>query len=258
MVQEIGPQGFYRCVVTEILYPGSRMVVNYAQDELRLISVQARKGKGWGYLDHRGLEALSQAWQLPVCSKFSFATQDEIKNFLSNTPNFEGFVLHWPRTGFRLKLKSEEYCREHRLVSNIHPNRIQESLKSNLKENGLERWREILNDLLMQWPEEVRPPYEQAIAMLLDETHSTLCNVASICKEMHSIYDDSQNDFMKKCALHINKPQYQKEFDNVAGYHHFAITRSLALSQLSRAQIPSLDGKLLLKVWSSVRERCKF
>lgn len=45
-----------------------------------------------------------------------------------NVPNAEGYVLTYPSTGLKVKVKFEEYCRLHRILTGLNPRSIWEML----------------------------------------------------------------------------------------------------------------------------------
>lgn len=110
----------------EIIYPENRIVVDYGGYEgLKLLAVMAQDGK-----DVPGSE-----WTTDHGMDFDNAkTYDGITDFatVNSDPQFqdqEGFVVRWA-SGFRAKVKAEEYKRLHRLITQCSTRTIWELLRA--------------------------------------------------------------------------------------------------------------------------------
>lgn len=107
----------------EIVYPENRIVVDYGATKAAfLLAVQTA-------------DAMSQ-WNLFYgCQRFRKASRfDGLKDFstINSAPQFagqEGFVIVW-ESGFRAKVKLEEYKRLHRLITQCSTRTIWELLRS--------------------------------------------------------------------------------------------------------------------------------
>lgn len=109
----------------EILYPGNRIVVDYAGlDDLVLLgAVDLLTGVSVPLAD------AAVGWPGPVVTTHPVRTL-AAACALPAQPNSEGFVLHFVATDLRVKLKHEEYVRLHRLVTDVSERRIWEALSS--------------------------------------------------------------------------------------------------------------------------------
>jgi len=109
--------------LVEIVYPGNRIVVDYRDtSEPFLLSVMSPDGVDlWNLFDNT--------------TRFRKAKRyDSLKDFsqINSSPEFtggEGFVVQWA-SGFRTKLKLEEYKRLHRLITQCSTRTIWEMLRS--------------------------------------------------------------------------------------------------------------------------------
>lgn len=163
--------GLYRSVITEIIYPGSRMVLNYGDArKLVVTGVQVRDGLGdYRFMDHSELQMFGHTYGFEVVKIYTFADFAELRLMMKDMTDQEGFVLHWPYSGgFRLKLKCEWYLHLHRTISNIHPNRIEEAFRLHdlRASTDFEDFMHSANVCVMNFPEEFREPYDQALALL--------------------------------------------------------------------------------------------
>jgi putative RNA ligase len=101
-------------VVVEIIYPSNRIVIDYGDlDDLVLLgAVDIATGRTFGP------DAVA-TWPGPVIERFDHATLAEA---LAAPPrdNREGFVVWFPSTDVRVKIKYEEYVRLHRIVTGLN------------------------------------------------------------------------------------------------------------------------------------------
>lgn len=125
----------------EIIYPENKIVVDYKGVAdiflLAIINTQTGEEKPYSHIrDECG-------GMLPIVERFDVSTN---LNELTNTfrDNREGYVVHFPKSGLRLKLKHDEYVRVHRLVTGINNLRIWEYLKD----------KQPLDELLDRVPDE--------------------------------------------------------------------------------------------------------
>ena len=113
----------------EIIYPQNRIVVDYG-DEEQLILLG-----GYRTADHTWIDPERTAWNLPCCFPIAemllmSAPEDIPASWaMSEEPNEEGYVLRWPETDYRLKVKLPEYVRLHRLLTGLSIKHIWEVLK---------------------------------------------------------------------------------------------------------------------------------
>lgn len=115
----------------EIISPETKIVVNY--DFQGLVHIATRHTlSGIEQFDTNRLPKLltganmQTAKTLVITKNDQYHNLDMLKSF--EKPNEEGFVLVWP-TGFRLKIKFNEYIRLHKILTNISQKVIWEYLK---------------------------------------------------------------------------------------------------------------------------------
>ena len=94
----------------EIIYPSNRIVVDYAskQDLVLLAVIETSTGKDLDLPQDLGF----------TCVKKYDGLTDYQSLKLFQKDNFEGFVLKF-QSGFRVKVKLEEYIRLHRIITNM-------------------------------------------------------------------------------------------------------------------------------------------
>jgi RNA ligase len=152
----------------EVIYPANRIVVNYGDaDELVLLGVNTAFGQSVPY------DTLLQ-WNLPFRLAQQVGTISHIgeayklKSHIQT--NEEGYVLYWPRNGFRLKLKGDEYLRLHRIVTNTNNKTVWEMCKQDMSFE-----QHILNvpDEFMWWVKKTRQKFYSDYATI-EEKHLKL------------------------------------------------------------------------------------
>ena len=109
--------------IVEIIYPDNRIVVDYDYSGLVMTGmVWIEDGKEYSRL---ALEEWGRTHHLPVVKRFDKSLAECAGD---NVPNAEGYVLSYPSTGLKVKVKFEEYCRLHRILTGLNPRSIWEML----------------------------------------------------------------------------------------------------------------------------------
>ncbi len=113
--------------------------------------------------------------------------QTAIENELGDENNKEGFVLYWPKSQKRVKVKFEEYCRLHRLIHQCSTRSIWEQLRKDGK---------LGSELLDRVPDEFRE-WVVDTAAKLGYAYKGVETVA------RSIFEQAPKTSRKDFALHI-------------------------------------------------------
>jgi RNA ligase len=114
-----------RTYLFEIIYPGNRIVVDYGDlDALVLLDVIDNET---GKSDLAAFDALD--W--PVKADKVLVPGGFYDTIFSDIPEGnEGFVLYWPHTGVRAKVKSAKYIELHRVVFGLSEKSIWETIRN--------------------------------------------------------------------------------------------------------------------------------
>lgn len=239
-----------KCLIGEIIFPGSQVVVkyDYSKDSgIHLTAAQLfRNGGEIRYATYSELCNLSEQIGLSHCRIFSFDDFHALSDYLKEADNFEGFVLHWPDSGFRIKLKADEYVRLHRIISRIHPNRIDEAILSNeaKKSTSFSRVLEIVEEVISQFPEEHREIYETAFDELFTAAQNADTRIASVVSELRALHGGFVGPaFKKACAIDLKN----NTFDIHPDLHGcvFAILDGS----------PPPAASTLMRMWKRIREK---
>jgi T4 RnlA family RNA ligase len=133
----------------EIIYPSNRIVVNYGdKEELVLLSIiETKSGRE---LNYDTVNQWVSDYDIPVVPRYDGITDF---NQIEQKQNSEGYVVHFPDTGLRFKLKFDEYVRLHKIVTGINAKRVWELLSTNTPfDDILER----VPDEFYQWVQKTR------------------------------------------------------------------------------------------------------
>lgn len=119
--------------LVEILYPGSHIVVNYGEtQELRLLAARSTGDGHELQVGEFDLENEAKALGMPVTQRFRQVETSTPADRMAEdhaVPNAEGFVLFYPSTGLRVKVKFAEYRALHRNVFGLSTKSVWEALR---------------------------------------------------------------------------------------------------------------------------------
>ena len=102
----------------EIIYRKNKIVVSYDFEGLVLLGGYFSNGEE---LSHTEVQSLGKQLQVRVCENYTFQTIDSLATSAKTlAASLEGWVVRFPN-GHRLKIKGDEYCRLHRLISSVTP-----------------------------------------------------------------------------------------------------------------------------------------
>lgn len=163
----------------EIIYPENRIVVDYGskEDLILLAVIDNQTGKD---------EPLPQIG-LPLVKKYDGINDLEILKTLQEA-NKEGFVIKFS-SGFRVKVKFEEYVRLHRILTQVSSKNIWEYLATN----------QSFNQLLESVPDE----FYEWVKKIVKDLNAHYQAIESECKEN---FKDFEN--RKETALYFQTQKY--------------------------------------------------
>lgn len=171
----------------EIIYPENRIVVDYkGYSGLDLLAVVDTK-TGNNVI----LPELTTVGK--VIEPIPFTSFEELKS--RNTKNSEGFVLFWPESGARLKLKFEDYVRLHKIITGLSEKGLWEMLRDG----------KTLDEVLVDIPEEMLDWAKSVCAELI-------CKFATIEFACMQVYNDVVNYGTRKKQAQeiIQRSKYPK------------------------------------------------
>lgn len=128
--------------LVEIIYPENRIVVDYRgmSDLVLLAAINTKTG------DELSYDMLSSVGFTVVKKYDNVKDVDSIRTLFENNTD-EGVIVRFSN-GFRLKIKWNEYCRLHSIVTNVSTKIVWEHLKN---ENSFEELLENVPDEFYDW-----------------------------------------------------------------------------------------------------------
>lgn len=164
----------------EIIYPENRIVCNYSDmdDLVFLGAVNIATGRSYGayYATHFN-------WSGPKAETFPYETMRET---LGTPPRLgaEGFVVHFPNTETRVKIKQEDYIALHRIVTGLNARSV---------------WQAMLDDKVDELIEQIPDEFHQFIRDV--ESHLNVLVWAQV-DYVHQIFNQ----------IMLSKPATKKDF----------------------------------------------
>jgi RNA ligase len=160
--------------LAEIVYPENRIVVKYGYSGLVLLGAYYT-GIGQEYYQ-RNLDAFTWIGFLrPKTFKYE-SVEDLVNVAKSLSVDAEGFVVRF-QSGFRIKIKGDEYCRVHRIISNLTPLGIWESMMNC----------DNLEEIKKQLPEEFFKDFDGLIEIFQNRFENLLKAVVFCCNSVKDV-----------------------------------------------------------------------
>ena len=152
--------------LAEAIYPANRIVVRYPVAGLFLLGGYRADGSE---LDYPSLQEVGTRLGWPVARRRAFAAVSELLALAKTLPTSEeGFVVRFAN-GLRLKVKGDEYCRVHRLVTGLSPLSMWEALQAG----------DDLDAVRRQLPEEFWHDFDAIVSILRGNLAAFVAEVAA-------------------------------------------------------------------------------
>lgn len=195
----------YNTYLFEIIYPENRIVIDYGKEMLVLLG--AFETKTGNEIPYESLAWYSEMCGYPLVKKYNGVTDySTLKSIVSN--DAEGFVIRF-KNGFRMKIKGDEYCRLHKILTNVSNRDIWEYLK----------YDKPLDDILDKVPDEFYNWVRETIKDFQDKQEEILGYVIEDFWEIDGklideefklggdmVFDD--REYAKKFAEYAKKKKY--------------------------------------------------
>lgn len=225
----LGPVTFvegFTCLF-EIIYPSNRIVVDYDNVEKLTVLDVIDNETGLSCCSYETLQKLTE-FGFDVVKKYDIISSfPELKKSVDN--NSEGFVIRFT-SGFRMKIKGDEYCRLHTLLTNTSNVDIWKVLSD--KNQPLSQFLELIPDELDEWVSKTINNLEDDYTYIENKVKEVLHNYvmsgpeeftkksfAEWCKTQEKMYQPilfkmfEGKDYSSIIWKYI-KPKYQKAFQN--------------------------------------------
>ncbi len=199
-----------RTYIFEIIYPENRIVVDYGnQEELILLGILNTQ---------TGQDLPLETIGFPLVQRFDGINDlQQLKQL--NLKNKEGFVLKF-KSGFRVKVKFEEYVRLHRILTQVSNQTIWEKLKDGLP---LEDILDKVPDEFYDWVRDTETKLRQAYTEIensckadfreLEDRKATAMYFLT-CKHPGILFSMLDKRRYETAIWRLLKPKYEKPFRN--------------------------------------------
>ena len=165
--------GVIRTYICEVIYSENKIVIDYDFEGLVLLTGYYANGEEMG---HDTAINLANHMNMRVTKQKLFANIDELLEEAKILDHqHEGWVLRFAN-GHRIKVKGDEYCRVHAIISNCTPLAVWRMLQAG---DDIEAYRTDL-------PEEFRKNFDNMVKILLEQAENI--------KNMHyKAYEDTRH-----------------------------------------------------------------
>jgi len=178
-------------ILCELIHPDFRIVLDYGErEELVLLSVIKQD---WSEYIRSECDDLA--------SKCGFSRPRVYDQFDTFAENEEGYVLHFPATNFRVKVKSPTYVRVHRLLEYVSPKRVLTLIR------GLDGENETVESVSDALPPQLRNEFDDIRGMLVTRHEKLIYEADSYHSNVEELElpASSETELRKLRALWINK-----------------------------------------------------
>jgi RNA ligase len=178
----------------EIIYHENKIVVDYDFEGLVLLGIYDPYGLEY---DYEQIKWEASYMSVRYAKQYSFNDMDSIlDNAKTLNKDNEGYVIRF-KSGARLKIKGDEYCRIHRILSKVTPIAIWEALVEG----------DSLVEVKLELPEEMEKDFDAIVSIYEQNLRTFIKEVKDLSKRSEVFLDD------KELALDMQKnpEKYESE-----------------------------------------------
>lgn len=162
--------------IFEIIYPENRIVVDYG-DFSGLVLLSARNTQSGKEYPYEKLKLIADFLNVRLAKAYPFTSLvDLLKEKELLGKDREGFVVWYPESGYRFKLKGDTYCHLHRMISNLTPLAFWNAMDLDTLK--------VPTSFLVELPEEFRDTAEQLQVLLEDVAQKALAKVREVSERV--------------------------------------------------------------------------
>lgn len=160
----------------EAIYPENRIVIEYEKTGLSLLAAYGPDGDE---VDYAVIDDLSVKLGWDIAKRLRFESMADLITTARGLPaTEEGFILRYTN-GYRIKVKGEEYCRIHRLISNCTPLAVWEYMLAG----------QNLDTLRRDLPEEFWPDFDSILAQLNNRKQTLENRIRTLAESLQELSD---------------------------------------------------------------------
>lgn len=200
--------------IYEAIYPENRIVVNYGDvSELRLTGV--RMLDTGEFLPYNEMLMVAAMLNCNTIKRYQYSTVDEVIDAVKQfTMNEEGIVLRY-RNGFMVKIKGDEYCKVHRIISCITPLAFWRAI-------DIETFK-IPTDFLTNLPEEFRHDVDELVKKIEDVHINEYNRIVSFAESVPEFPLDAEGKKQRFAYVAANCKPYELHVMNILNNKHYLV-----------------------------------
>ncbi|MEM7716141.1 MAG: RNA ligase [Cyanobacteria bacterium P01_A01_bin.68] len=169
----------------EIIYLGNRIVIPYEFEGMVLLS--AYHESGWEY-QYQEIKVLANKLNIKVTELYRYESVESlVKAAQTLNSESEGWIVRFAN-GHRLKIKGDEYCRIHKVMTKITPLAIWEMLVEG----------DNLEAIQINLPEEYLKDFNQIKSILETKLETLIISIKEMCDRRKHISDKDAGLAIKK------------------------------------------------------------
>lgn len=158
----------------EIIYPENKIVINYkGKEELTLLG--AYNNNTYEEISPEELDAFAQTAGYSRPHRYNFTSFEQLQEIVKVMPkDEEGVVVHFS-DGSRLKVKGDEYCRFHAILSHFSPLQVWGVVRDGKEEEYLKEIPDECHEEYAEWADNFKTKFNSIaveLAILHDEYKS--------------------------------------------------------------------------------------
>ncbi len=174
--------------LAEGIYPSNRIVVDYkGATRLSILAAYRKDGTEMSYEELKKEYVFTGKYELVPRHEYNHLSE-LLEKAKTLSGNEEGWVIRFS-DGTRLKIKGDEYCRIHRMVSNLTPLAIWREMLENR-----EGWQDEIRKSL---PDEFLGDFDLLITILTEKVQTLVTEISVICDKLSGLTD-------KQIGLQLN------------------------------------------------------
>lgn len=147
----------------EIIYPQNRIVLYYGDREelVLLAAIEKATGKTTPASDVK-------EWKWATPEEYPYTSINQLLQ--DERSNKEGYILYYPQTDTRVKIKHAEYVEHHRVMTGVDDRMIVEQLSQAGGRDQLDAWRMLVPEEFKDYIDTTIAKYEKQYAQLEQQT----------------------------------------------------------------------------------------
>lgn len=177
----------YITLLTEIIYPanrvspGARLVIDYGSESFLVLLAAFNRDTG-RELSYEEVQNLATMTHMPVVKRYDYTIEEMITLQKTLPKDREGFVVRFT-SGFRIKIKGDEYCKMHKILNSITPLNLWALMEP-------QNMFMVPDSYMMTIPEEYR---QEAVNIIYKMQNNAISIMLELSSDMKAVQDAIPN-----------------------------------------------------------------